>query len=183
MTRDASRQRVYDAELAATGGTVLTERLSWDDVTALFHAVIHHPWWTELGAVVPQLSQARRDSHRSSSDGRQVRIAPAGQDALTITHELAHHLVTHTGPVGATAHGPEFCAALVRLVQVVGGVPARRRLHDELVARAVPIGPWWSTEPPALAALADTLTAAAPGRLRGAVALPPVVPSPLATPE
>jgi hypothetical protein len=183
VTRDALRQRVYDAELATTGGTVLAEPLTWEDVTALFHAVVHHPWWIALGAVPPHLARARSDSARSSSNGHQIRIARGGQDATTVTHELAHHLVTTTGPPGGAPHGEEFCAALVRLMQVVGGVPARRRLHDEMAARKVPVGAWWSVEPPPLAPLADTLARAGPGRLRGAVMLPPVVAGPVTVPE
>ncbi len=174
MTRDLHRQRVYDAEEAAFGGTHLAERLSWPDVEATFHAVVHHAWWLAIGATQPVLRTARVDSLRSSADGREIRIAEGGRNALTIAHELAHHLVACTTAGAEPAHGPRFCAALIRLVQLVGGVPARRRLEAELARREVPVGPWWSSEPPGSVALAATLVHAAPERLRGAVALPAV---------
>jgi hypothetical protein len=178
MSRDVHRQRVYDAEEAALGGTHLTERLRWDDVVATFEAVVHHPWWRSTGAGRPELQRARAGAARSSADGRRVRVADTGRDALTVAHELAHHLTVVTGPAEAEAHGPAFRAALVRLVGLVGGPVARTHLEHELARRDVPVGAWWLPEPPATTGLADTLSRAGPGRLRGAVPLPAAVSPP-----
>jgi hypothetical protein len=171
VTRDQHRQRVYDAEDAAFGGTVLTHPLSWDDAVALTHAVVHHPWWSLLGVPSPQVLRARGDATRSSADGNRVRLARDGQDAVTVAHELTHHLVANTLRTVAP-HGPEFCAALLRTIEVMGGIAARDRFRGELAARGVPVGVWWGPEPPHRAPLAGTLTRTGPGRLRGALMLP-----------
>ena len=140
MTRDLHRQRVYDAEHAAMGGTVYEEPVSWEDLTALFHATLHHPWWRQQAIPDPILRRARHDSGRSSSDGVTVRIARAGQNAITLAHELGHHLDSTLPWAGEPrrGHGPTFCAALLRVVEVVCGPVERAVLHAELSARSVP---------------------------------------------
>ena len=40
-----------------------------------------------------------------------------------VLHEITHHLVAHAHPTAA-AHGPHFCAAMVRLVEISLGVEA-----------------------------------------------------------
>jgi hypothetical protein len=158
---DRERQRVYDAEDAAFGGTLLHEHLAWDDMVVAFHAVVGGAWWRSLGVTVPALVRARADSARSSSDGASIRIAPAGQTALTVAHELAHHLVAALSPPERPAHGPEFRAAALRTVAVLGGTWARGALDAEWERWGVPAGAWAWAEPPA-----------GPGHLlRGAIAL------------
>lgn len=153
--RDAHRQRVYDAEEAAFGGTSLDELIEWDGVAAVVAAVVHHPWWRSLGASVPHLARARADAARSSSDGSTIRLCREGQTALTVAHELAHHLAI------GDLHGEGFRAAELRTITVVGGSEARHRLAAEWARWAIPPGPWNLPEPPE-----------GPGRaLRGVIAL------------
>lgn len=140
--RDVHRQRVYDAEEAAFGGTLLDDPLDWDTLVALFGAVVHHPWWRSLGVTTPALVQARVDSQRSSSDGTTIRISPHGRTPLTVAHELAHHISP------GDQHGPAFRAAELRTVAVVGGVEARRRLAAEWARWGLPPGSWDRPEPP-----------------------------------
>jgi hypothetical protein len=179
MRRDTHRQRIYDAEEAAAGGTLLDEPLTWDDLVSLFHAAVQHPWWIACAVPEPVLESARSDSGRSSADGVRVRISPHDQSAATVAHELAHHLDIHTSCPGSdgprSPHGPSFCAALLRTVEIMGGTSARGRLLAELHGRSVPIDVWRGHEPAAHTPLADTLSLAGPGRLRGAIPLPPAV--------
>lgn len=145
--RDVDRRRVEDAEVAAFADTLLEEVLGWDQVTAVFDAVVHHAWWASLDVPVPSLRQARDDALRSSADGSTVRICRGGRTAYTVAHELAHHVVAHRSP-GGPSHGPAFRAAAVRTVAVVGGSWARRALDAEWVRWGVPPGPWHGAEPP-----------------------------------
>jgi hypothetical protein len=161
VTRDVDRQRVYDAEVAAFGGTTLDEPLAWDGVVAIIHAVTHHSWWRALDVPDPLVRRARSDAGRSSADGRTIRLADDGRTPLTAAHELAHHLVAaHHGP-DVEPHGPEFRAAALRTVAVVGGDEARATLSAEWTRWGVPPGPWALPEPPAGPGLA----------LRGVIAL------------
>jgi hypothetical protein len=168
---DRDRQRVYDAEVTALGGTLLDQQLAWDDLQALFDAVVHHVWWRSLGVRAPVLRRARRDAARSSSDGTTVRMARHGQDGLTLAHELAHHIVAARCVVDP-GHGPAFCGALLRTVEVIGGPSARRHLATELTRVGLTAARWDGPEPAVESALGATLAAAGPGRLRGAIPLP-----------
>lgn len=147
MTADRHRQRVYDAEEAAVGGTLLTEPMDWDDLLVVANAVVHHPWWQALGVDPPTIRPARSDAARSSADGSTIRLAAGGRTALTVTHELAHHLVARLDP-SDPGHGPTFRAASLRTVAVVGGAWARHALDAEWRRWGIPAGPWpWADVP------------------------------------
>jgi hypothetical protein len=159
-TVDRHRQRVYDAEEAAFGGTLLSEPMEWDDLLVLAHSVVHNPWWAGLEVDPPTIRAARADSGRSSSDGSTIRLASGGRTALTVSHELAHHLVAALEP-DDPGHGPAFRAAALRTMALVGGTDARHLLDEEWRRWGVPAGTWRWPEPPL-----------GPGHLvRGAIAL------------
>jgi hypothetical protein len=168
---DLHRQRCYDAEDWALGGTILDEPLSWDDLSALFEAVLHCEWWRSLGVMSPQLRRARSDSARSSADGTSIRIAPAGQNSVTLVHELTHHLVASLDLVDP-GHGPGFRAAALRVMQVVGGTRSRHMLDHAWKHHRLPVSPWTFGEPEGGDGLAASLVDAGPDRLRGAIPLP-----------
>jgi hypothetical protein len=143
---DRHRQRCYDAEEAALGGTLLTEPQGFDVLVELVDAVGGHRWWAALGAPAPVVRRGRPGSRRSWSDGIGITIAPAGADALTVAHELAHHLTRRLDPADP-GHGPTFRAAELRTVSVVGGTRAAELLAAELVRWGVAPGPWPGPEP------------------------------------
>lgn len=144
---DRHRQRCYDAETAAVGGTLLDEPWPWSDLVVLLDRVLADPWWARWEVPAPHLRPGRADSRRSWSDGSSVVLAPDGRTPITLAHELAHHLVHHRWPGGA-AHGPAFRAAVVRVLAVVGGHCAAEVLAAELVRWGVPPGRWSGPEPP-----------------------------------
>ncbi|MBK5221795.1 MAG: hypothetical protein JJE52_02745 [Acidimicrobiia bacterium] len=152
MTPDRHRQRVYDAEDAAFGGTLLDAPVPWNQLVTVFGTATHHRWWVALGVREPSLRPARSDSARSSSDGRSIRISPIGCTPLTVAHELAHHLVAALDPLidGAAepAHGPMFRAAELRTVALIGGTAARTVLEGEWRRWGLPPGHWGWPEPP-----------------------------------
>jgi hypothetical protein len=168
---DRHRQRCYDAEDWAFGGTILDEPLSWDDLSALFEAVLHSEWWQSLSVTSPQLRRTRSDSARSSADGTSIRLAAVGQNSVTLVHELSHHLVASLDLVDA-GHGPEFRAAALRVMQVVGGTRSRQLLDDAWHHHRLPVAPWTFGEPASDDGLAASLVDAGPDRLRGAIPLP-----------
>lgn len=145
--RDADRQRVEDAEIAAFGGTDLEEPRDWDEVASILHTVVCSAWWASLRVPPPVLRPARSDARRSSADGQSIRICRGGQTAYTVAHELAHHLVAHLSP-GEPGHGSGFRAAALRTVAVVGGTGARAILAAEWDRWGIPAGPWRWPEPP-----------------------------------
>lgn len=147
MTTDRHRQRVYDAEGFALGGTLFDEPQPWPRLVALCDSVVNHPWWTDLAAPHPRLVPARRDSRRSSSDGTTIRLAPAGCTIATLCHELSHHLVFHLG-LDDPGHGPWFRAAELRVVELTCGTEARSFLAEAWRHAALPIHAWAWPEPP-----------------------------------
>lgn len=177
---DRHRQRCYDAEASAFGGTTLDRRIGWDDLVALFEAVTRHPWWLSLGAAPPALRPARRDAARSSADGATIRIASGDRTALTLGHELCHHLVCSLR-IDDPGHGPAFRAAELRVIELLGGKGARQQLDEAWRRHGLDLRRWPGPEPhDGGPGLATSLTAAAPGRLRGAVPLSPsVIPDPV----
>ena len=168
--RDQDRQRVYDAELAAFGGTTFDEPVPWSELVAVFETVIRHPWWQNLAVVAPSLVRGRRDSQRSSSNGAVVRIAPGAQSGSTLTHELAHHLVTHLG-LADPGHGPQFRAAGLRTVELVGGSRSRQILSGEWARWGLSVGTWAFPEPPTGPGMSRPIVTPGPERIRGAIAL------------
>lgn len=146
--RDLHRQRVYDAEDAAFGGTTLDEPLAWAALVAVVHAVTHHPWWRDLGVPAPAVRPARDDAARSSADGGTIRFARPGRTALTAAHELAHHLVAALVGPHVEPHGPQFRAAELRTVAIVGGDEARAVLDAEWARWGLPAAAWPWPEPP-----------------------------------
>ncbi|HSL58916.1 MAG TPA: hypothetical protein VK866_13805 [Acidimicrobiales bacterium] len=150
---DRHRQRCYDAETAALGGTLVDERWPWADLVALLDRVVAHPWWIGFGVAPPHLRPGRSDSRRSWSDGTSLVLAPAGCTPLTLAHELAHHLRRPTAT--EAAHGPTFRAAEVRTVALVGGTTAGALLEAELHRWRIPPAPWVDPEPPSGVGLAE----------------------------
>lgn len=144
---DRDRQRVYDAEVSALGGTVFDDPLHWDDVLALFHRTIAPRWWQELGVPTPVLRRARSDAQRSSSDGTSIRIARHGQNALTLAHELSHHVVQGLALVDP-GHGPAFRACSLRIIELTAGTEARRFLSEAWHDAGLAVDPWPRPEPP-----------------------------------
>jgi hypothetical protein len=154
--RDVDRQRVYDAEEAAFGGTTMTERLTWPEVTSLASAVAADPWWVALDVPAPAIEHARADASTSSADGTRIRLCAAGQDAATIVHELAHHLDVHLswrgtarGPRSAldAPHGPRFRATALRTAMVVGGWLAVEQLATAWDQTGLTVAGWAWAEP------------------------------------
>lgn len=162
--RDTDRQRVYDAEEAAWGGTTMTDPLTWAEIEVLAAAVSADPWWVVLGVPAPVVERARADSTNSSADGRRIRLSTAGFDAATVSHELAHHLAAHLPWVvddPETPHGPRFRAAALRTAMVVGGSLAVDQLATAWHQQRLTVAEWPGAEP-----------AGRNGRaLRGAIAL------------
>lgn len=159
MARDQHRQRVYDAEGFALGGTMFDDPQPWARLVALGEAVAHHPWWTGLGASRPTMVRARRDSHRSSANGASIRLAPSGQTIAILCHELAHHLVFHFG-LDDPGHGPWFRATELRVVELVCGTQARSFLDQAWRDGGLRVESWvWAEPPPGSGlALSATLT-------------------------
>jgi len=169
---DHDRQRVYDAEEAAFGGTTLDEPLSWDDVEVLMSAVTSDRWWTELAVPAPRLVRARADARTSCADGEAIRICRDGQTALTLTHELAHHLTGHlpwpASDLREPVHGPRFRATSLRVAMVVAGQVAVDQLEEAWRIHGLSVTTWAFPEP----------TQRRPRALRGAHASrPPSSPS------
>jgi hypothetical protein len=171
-TADRGRQRCYDAEDSAFGGTHLDQPISWADLIALVGAVTSDWWWHRLGVAAPVVVPARREATRSSADGTTVRIAEGGRTALTVLHELTHHLVIHR-QLPDPGHGAHFRAVELRVAEVVGGAIARRQLATSFAEHGLAVPPWDGPEPYHPIGLASSLATAGPGRLRGAIPLPP----------
>lgn len=169
--RDAERQRTYDAEVAAIGGTWVDEPLPSDELRAVFDAAVEHRWWVGLGVARPVLVEGRAGSRRSTSDGRVLRISPSDRTGATLAHELAHHLVTHLGGPGP-AHGPHFRAAALRTLEVVGGSTPRRLLAEEWTRWRLAVARWELPEPDEqIGVLGPPTSLTDTTRLRGAIAL------------
>lgn len=168
--RDSERSRCYAAEDAAFGGTTLTTDLDHRSVVALVASVTHQRWWRQLEVPDPVVTTARADARRSSADGTTIRIAPGGRQALTVVHELAHHLtigLAHPDP----GHGPWFRAAELELVGLVAGERSRGHLTDAFATHRLTVASW--DRPPApTTGRTDLLVHRGPDRIRGAVALP-----------
>lgn len=156
MTSDRHRQRVYDAEGFALGGTMFDDLQPWERLEALTDAVAHHPWWTGLGASRPFLTRARRDSHRSSSDGTTIRLAASGCTIATLGHELSHHLVFHLG-LTDSGHGPHFRACESRVIELLCGTEARSFLDQAWRDCGLEVSHWDWPEPPSGHGLALTV--------------------------
>ena len=168
--RDHQRQRCYDAESSAFGGTTMAVDLDWESVVALVATVTHHPWWRGLGAPPPRLARARTDARRSVADGVTIRIARDGQQALTVVHELAHHLTTRLGRPDP-GHGAWFRSTELELVRLVAGDLPHCQLAEAFAHHGLQVERW--DRPPSTAThRCDALVHAGPGRLLGAVPLP-----------
>lgn len=148
---DRDRQRVYDAEDAAFGGTTMDEALEWHEVEVLVAAVVADPWWTSLGIVTPRLRAARSDARTSCSDGEVVRISREGQTAVTVVHELAHHLSGHLAwpadPEGPSPHDGRFRATALRVATIVGGTPGADALARSWERHGLCVAAWPWGEP------------------------------------
>lgn len=157
MTPDRHRQRVYDAEGFALGGTVFDDPQPWSRLLSLCEAVADHPWWSGLGASRPTLTPARRDSFRSSANGSTIRLAPSGCTIATLAHELSHHLVFHLR-LDDPGHGPWFRATELRVIELVCGTEARSFLAQAWRDASLAVESWhWPEPPPGLGlALAPT---------------------------
>ena len=170
---DRHRQRCYDAETAALGGTSVDERWPWAELVTLLGRVVDHPWWDEFATASPHLRRGRSDSRRSWSDGTSIVLAPGGCTPLTLAHELAHHL-NRPNPTEA-AHGPAFRAAEVRTVTLIGGTTAGQLLDTELRRWRLAPGPWPHAEPPGGVGLAELVHLE---RMRAATPVIPPRPGP-----
>jgi hypothetical protein len=168
---DRDRQRCYRAETSAFGGTDLDDPLEWAELTAIFHAVLAHPWWQSLDVPQPTLMRARADSQRSSADGATIRLARGGHTALTLLHELSHHVVMGRC-LDDPGHGPRFRAVELRLAELFGGAPARRHLAEAWQLHGLAVGPWEGPEPRVVDGLTGgPVVGPGPARLRGAIPL------------
>jgi hypothetical protein len=167
---DRDRQRVYDAEEAAFGGTTMDDRLGWDDVEVLVDAVVADAWWASIALPAPRLQRSRADARTSCSDGVVIRICTEGQTALTVVHELAHHVAGHLAwPDGVgepTPHGDRFRATALRVATVVSGSSGSDALERSWHSHRLSVADWAWPEP----------DDRAPRALRGARALGGVPP-------
>lgn len=142
-TRDADRQRVYDAEDAAFVDTSYAERLGERGCRWLLERVVAVPWWTAAAGAAPVLRAARIDSTRSTtvltSGGAELRIGPGMDQAQVLSHELAHLLATPDA-----GHGPLFRAAHADVATVLLGSHGAERLavHYDRAALAVAARRW-----------------------------------------
>lgn len=139
MTRDADRQRVYDAEDLVFDETLFTEPLGATGVVDLARLVNADRWWVDNG--VPfTVSPARRESLHSSAfvagDVARIRLSIHQEDAATLAHELAHLLAGRHD--GGTGHGPLFRAAQLDTVTLVCGTKTAARLGRAYADAALP---------------------------------------------
>lgn len=128
-SRDADRQRVYDAEDAAFLDTTYAERLGERGCRWLLDRLVATPWWAACGRSTPVLRAARADSSRSTTvlgEGRsEVRIGPGMDQAHVLSHEAGHLLAAPDA-----THGPRFRAAHLDVAAVVLGRHGADRLFE-----------------------------------------------------
>ncbi len=141
MSRDIHKQRVYDAEDLVFAETLFAEPMG-GAVVELHQSILASPWWRSEVGIEVRLEPARREAGHSYARGsRLVRLALHGENAWTLTHELAHsaHTGTNRTPL-QQAHGPEFRRWYVDLAVVVLGEAASERLARSFIEAGLPIG-------------------------------------------
>ncbi len=146
-SRDADRQRVYDAEDAAFLETTYAERLGEGGCRWLVERLVATPWWGAAGAPVPVLRSARSDSTRSttvlSGDRAELRIGPGMDQAHVLSHELAHLLATPDA-----GHGALYRAAHVDVATALLGRSGASRLTERYARAGLAVGERrWSAAP------------------------------------
>lgn len=119
MSRDADRQRVYDAEEFAFKGTPLADQISEADIQAHYATVLgHESWaWREV-----EIQSARVDMTEWGGKGGHgvVRTSAGRAHRYVVSHELAHvvcHALGDRGP----SHGRVFRSEHVLLVGLIFG--------------------------------------------------------------
>lgn len=113
--RDQQRRQVYAAEDLASESTVLAENQPLEGLETLVAAAVASSWWVGAGGRRPVEVVVNRSRQRSYWDPvrRKLSLSPLAMNVATVTHELAHALVTDTGSPGWCAHGAEFRGAHV----------------------------------------------------------------------
>lgn len=119
MSRDADRQRVYDAERFAFEGTPLADVISEGDLQAHYSEVLGHESWA-WGEV--EIRSARSDMTRAGgfAQGHAVFTSAARQKRSIVSHELAHVVCHDLGDRGPS-HGRVFRSEHVLLVGRIFG--------------------------------------------------------------
>lgn len=142
---------VAAVETAHFGGTDWDDDVPLPELVAAAAIVTAGEWWRAVGAPAVVVEPARSSARSSSARGRAgtilIRLAVGQRDRATLAHELAHALAGID-----EGHGPVFRAALVDVVDVLGGgaveagALARRFVADGLhLAPRRWVAPWrWS---------------------------------------
>ena len=146
-TRDRQRRKVYDAELlvhamidrAGPGGLVSIAGTTLvvpveakfgciESVQRYLDQVLTRPSLiARFGPVPPVRVRERRGqsaAHYETGDTIAIPNNHHGCREMTVLHEITHHLIAHSTAADVAAHGPEFAATLVWLVDDVIGPEA-----------------------------------------------------------
>lgn len=121
--RDQQRRQVYAAEDLASESTVLAESQPLHGLATLVAAIVESSWWGRAGGPSPVEVAVNRSRQHSYWDPerRRLILSPLATNLATVTHELAHALVTDTGSTRWCAHGAEFRGAHVLVRRFVLG--------------------------------------------------------------
>lgn len=151
--RDSQRARVYRAERAASDRDGIDSGdIPLDKIKEIVRLATTSNWWRwcrydPLGSQVCVTDG--RGARSAAAHWRMwtlgagnVRLAPmrirfprACRGVVTVAHELAHVAVGYLPDGGA--HGPVFCAAMLHILEEIGGDHARRTLCEEFEAERV----------------------------------------------
>lgn len=151
--RDRHRRQVYVAEELAAENTVLDNHHDAHWLAALVGDVVVSPWWAAAGGHDRVDVVVNRSAQRSYWDPqrRRLSLSPRATTVATVTHELAHALVTDTGPMWRSPHGSEFRGAHVLIRRLVLGYRCAMDLAEvyRQFGLAVDTTPWVPQEVPA----------------------------------
>jgi hypothetical protein len=129
---DYQREAVYDSERRAFHGCLALNRtLTRPEAEQLTQAIAPH-------TKVEWSTRARRSYAWSSGLIRYAVRSHGGTSLWTVLHECAHALT-------ADAHGPQFCAAYLRLVAQYAGLEHAVALAREFTAGKVHFSDWRSS--------------------------------------
>lgn len=146
--RDAGREALYAAELAAFDGTSYESLVPLPELVQLAARVCAADWW-QVGQV--EIVAARADAASSSTRQRGdtlpvVRLAAGQATPATLLHELAHVLAGL-----AAGHGPRYRRAYLDIVGFCWGEMAAGWLRAEFEAARLAVGErTWPAPPVAL---------------------------------
>lgn len=129
--RDTQRSKLYAAERAAFGDAFTADPMDFDRAVAFVRQVWRSPWTRRKWPFVtynapPYVADGRGTLYARGSLGR-LNLPRWSRTKPVILHELAHALTWHRRDIAA--HGREFAAVLLELVQHWLGVAAAKKLR------------------------------------------------------